>query len=122
MQRGNALETHDDVPDDIRQQLYAAKWQHYKRHHKTTNKSNSKLPSIVIKNVLPSLHNKTPVPTASPFSLRRLAIPGFCDTAVEEYSEWQMSQVKRDDLREGVQRICDMALKDGLDLVQIHQD
>jgi hypothetical protein len=33
-----------------------------------------------------------------------------------------MSRVKRDDLREGVQRIRDIALKDGLDLVQIHQD
>jgi hypothetical protein len=41
---------------------------------------------------------------------------------VEEYSEWQMSRVKRDDLREGVQRIRDIALKEGLDLVQIHED
>jgi hypothetical protein len=60
--------------------------------------------------------------TASLLSSRRLVIPGFCDTAVEEYSEWQMSRVKRDNPKEGVQRICDMALKDGLNLVQIHQD
>jgi hypothetical protein len=33
-----------------------------------------------------------------------------------------MSRVKRDDLRGGVRRIRDMALKEGLDLVQIHQD
>lgn len=33
-----------------------------------------------------------------------------------------MSRVKRDDLREGVLRIRGIALKDGLDLVHIHQD
>jgi hypothetical protein len=33
-----------------------------------------------------------------------------------------MTRVKRDDLREGVRRIRDIALKEGLDLVQIHQD
>ncbi|KAF2845011.1 hypothetical protein T440DRAFT_522991 [Plenodomus tracheiphilus IPT5] len=94
----------------------------YERHHKTADKSDSKLPSIIIKNVLPGPHNDIPMQTASPSSSRRLVIPGFCDTAVEEYSEWQMSRVKRDDLREGVLRIRDIALKDGLDLVQIHQD
>jgi hypothetical protein len=122
VQRGNELESHDDVPDDVRQQLYAAERQQYERHHKTAEKSDSKLPSIVIKNVLPGPHNDTPMQTASPSSSRRLVIPGFCDTAVEEYSEWQMSRVKRDDLREGVLRIRDIALKEGLDLVQIHHD
>jgi hypothetical protein len=122
VQRGNALETHDDVPDDIRQQLYAAERQQYARHHKAADKSDSKLPSIVIKNVLPGSHSDTAAQSALPSLSRRLVIPGFCDTAVEEYSEWQMSRVKRDDLREGVQRIRDIALKEGLDLVQIHQD
>jgi hypothetical protein len=122
VQRGNPLETHDDVPDDIRQQLYAAEQQQYARHHKTADKSDSKLPSIVIKNVLPGLHSDTATQSALPSLSRRLVIPGFCDTAVEEYSEWQMSRVKRDDLREGVQRIRDIALKEGFDSVQIHQD
>ncbi|KAH5617613.1 hypothetical protein HBI23_252390 [Parastagonospora nodorum] len=122
VQRGNALETHDDVPDDIRQQLYAAERQQYARHHKAADKSDSKLPSIVIKNVLPGSHSENVTLSALPPLSRRLVIPGFCDTAVEEYSEWQMTRVKRDDLREGVRRIRDMALKEGLDLVQIHQD
>jgi hypothetical protein len=122
VQQGNALETYDDVPDDIRQRLYAAERQQYERHHKTADKSNSKLPSIVIKNVLPGSHSDAPTQTAWSSSTRRLVIPGYCDTAVEEYSEWQMSRVKRDDLREGVWRIRDIALKEGLDLVQIHQD
>jgi hypothetical protein len=39
------------------------------------------------------------------------ADPASCDPAV-----------KREDLREGVQRICDTALKEGLDLVRIHED
>jgi hypothetical protein len=67
-------------------------------------------------------HGDAPMQTASLSSSRRLVIPDFCDTAVEEYSEWQMSLVKRDNLKEGVQRICDMALKDGLNQLQIYQD
>jgi hypothetical protein len=122
VQRGNALETHDDVPDDIRQQLYAAKRQQYERHHKADDKSDSKLPSIVITNVLSGLHSHTATQSGLPSLSRRLVIPGFCDTAVEEYSEWQMFRVKRDNLREGVQRIRDIALKEDLDLVQIHRD
>jgi hypothetical protein len=86
VQRGNTLETHDDVPDDIRQQLYTAERQQYERHHKAVDKSDPKLPSIVIKNVLPGSHSDTPTQTAWPSSPRRMVIPGFCDTAVEEYS------------------------------------
>jgi hypothetical protein len=33
VQRGNALKTHDDIPDDLRQRLYAAERQQYERHH-----------------------------------------------------------------------------------------
>jgi cation transport regulator ChaB len=87
VQRGNALETHDDVPDNIRQQLYAAERQQYARHHKAADKSDSKLPSIVIKNVLPGSHSDTTAQSAFSSLSRRLVIPGFCDTAVEEYSE-----------------------------------
>jgi hypothetical protein len=87
VQRGNALETHDDVPDNIRQQLYAAERQQYAQHHKAANKSDSKLPSIVIKNVLPGSHSDTTAQSAFSSLSRRLVIPGFYDTAVEEYSE-----------------------------------
>jgi cation transport regulator ChaB len=87
VQQGNALETHNNIPDNIRQQLYAAKQQQYARHHKAANKSNSKLPSIVIKNVLPGSHSDTTAQLAFSSLSRRLVIPGFCNTAVEEYSE-----------------------------------
>jgi hypothetical protein len=122
VQEGNVIETHDDVPEDIRQQLYAAERQRFERHHKVGDRSDAKLPSIVIKNVLPGSHSDTLPQSALPSSTCDLVIPGYCDTAVEKYSEWQMSRVKRDDLRKGVERIRDFALKDGLDLVQIHQD
>jgi hypothetical protein len=121
VQQGNAIENYDDVPKDIRQQFYAAERQQYKRHHKAANKSDLELPSIVIKNVLPGSHSDAATQSALPSLSRRLVIPGFCDTTVEEYSKWPMSRVKRDDVREGVQRIRDIALKEGLDLMQIYQ-
>jgi hypothetical protein len=64
MQQGNALETYNNVPDNIQQRLYAAEQQQYKQYYKTANKSNLKFPSIVIKNVLLGLHSDTLTQTA----------------------------------------------------------
>jgi hypothetical protein len=101
------INVHDDVPEEIRQQLYVAMQRHYERqqyerHHKAADKSDSELPSIVIKNVPPDSQSDTHIKKNLLSSWRRLVISGFCDTAVEEYSEWQMSRAKRNDLREGV--------------------
>jgi hypothetical protein len=53
VQHGGQLQTHDDVPEDIRQQLHREEQQRYKRHRKATNVSSSNLPPINITNVLP---------------------------------------------------------------------
>jgi hypothetical protein len=104
------IETYDNISEDIQQQLYAAERYYFKRHHKAADKSNPKLPSIVIKNVLLGSHSDTLSQLALSSLTRRLVISGFCDTAVEEYSEWQISRVKRDDLCKGVERVRDIAL------------
>ncbi|KAH3942391.1 hypothetical protein HBH53_187000 [Parastagonospora nodorum] len=97
------------------QQLYAAERQHFERHYKAADKPDPKLPSIVIKNVLPGSHNNTSTQAALTPSTHRLIIPGFCDTVVEEYSEWQMSRVRRETLRKGVECIHpDYSIKAGV--------
>jgi hypothetical protein len=48
----------------------------------------------------------------------RLDVPGFLDAAVEEYSDWQQKEDQKDDIR----NMCDMALEHRLDLQQLHDD
>jgi hypothetical protein len=53
VQDGHTLQTHDDVPKDIREELYAEEQQSHKRHKKSASTSTASQPLINI-NVLPA--------------------------------------------------------------------
>jgi hypothetical protein len=129
VERGGHLRTHDDVPEDIRQQLYAEEQQRLERYQRAPNVSSSNLPPINITNVLPGPSHKLSVsnsPMATPPLVAPpiipLVIPGLRDVAVKEYSDWQQSKVVDPILKAEFQKACDVALADGLDLEQIHED
>ncbi|KAI9778682.1 MAG: hypothetical protein M1839_007913 [Geoglossum umbratile] len=127
VEQGGRLRTHDDVPEDIRQQLYAEEQQRLERQQKTTNVSSSNIPPINITNVLPGPSHQpfvsaspmgTPPPVAPPIT--RLVVPGFRDIALKEYCDWQQSKVVDETLKAEYQKAYDVALEHGLDLEQIH--
>jgi hypothetical protein len=126
VQEGHTLETHNDVPANIREELYAEEQKSLKRHQKASGTSAATPPAIHMTNVLPpssptsylaSLAG-TPVPDI-PLRhtlINRLNIPGFRDDAIKEYCTWQQSQVKEPVLKAGFQTACSVILKKGLDL------
>ncbi|CAN9251087.1 unnamed protein product [Alternaria alternata] len=119
--QGGQLRSHDDVPEDIRQQLYAEEQQQLERHQRTRHSALAGHAPIHITNVLPEPSHPTSGSTevqAKP----RLDVPGFLDAAVEEYSDWQQSRVRREDQKVDIRNMCDMALEHGLDLQQLHDD
>jgi hypothetical protein len=131
--QGYELQTHDDVPEDIRQQLYAEEQQWLERRQKTTSASTANCPPITITNVLPSQTYQTPLgtspagaPTSNPSLIPTLAspldIPGLQDIAVKSYSHWQQSNVDDVTLKVEFQKACELTLADGLDLEQIYED
>jgi hypothetical protein len=96
VQNGHKLETHDDVPKDICEQLYAKERQALERHKKATRTSTASLPLINItmlptpshrtSNVVSSLAGTLALDMPSKSTLIvRLDIPGFLDEQVEEY-------------------------------------
>jgi len=104
------LETHDDIPVNIQEELYVKEQKSLERHQKASRTSASSLPLINITNVLPTPSSqashlasvaKTPVPDMPSRSTltNRLNIPGFRDDTVEEYYNWQKSQNKRPELK-----------------------
>jgi hypothetical protein len=110
VQDSHTLETHDDVPKNLREELYAEEQQSLQKHQKASRTSASGLPPINITNVLPAPSSQqshlassaaTPAPDMPSKStpLNRLNIPGFRDNAVEEYCAWQKLQNKRPELK-----------------------
>jgi hypothetical protein len=51
----HTLEAHDDIPGNIREELYAEEQQSLKRHQKASRMFASSLPPVNITNVLPTL-------------------------------------------------------------------
>lgn len=82
VEHGGTLETHDDLPDDIREQLYAEEQQDIERQRKRTASAVTGLPPIDITNVLPSQTStsSTEIGPSKPSS--PLEIPGQLDGAV----------------------------------------
>jgi hypothetical protein len=131
VQQGHSLKSHDDVPEDVREQLYAEEQQRNDRQCAKNSMSTPGLPPINITNVLPSPSNESPMTgivesTVSaqkqPAKTLRLDIPGPRDAAVLAYSEWQQSNVVDQALKEEFRKACDATLEDGLDLEQVYGD
>jgi hypothetical protein len=130
VQQGNILQSHDDVPEHIREQLVAEEQQRHKRQPNAPVSAPTPYPPINITNVLPSSHQQSIAGSvdsstyslAEHASLHPLDIPGTLDKAVQLYSEWQQSNWTKEDLKEHVQKACDLALEDGLCLEQLYTD
>ncbi|CAN9415616.1 unnamed protein product [Alternaria alternata] len=130
-EQGHRLESHDDVPADIRDQLYAENQRRLERRTTTSGAPTPSLPPITINNVMPSPASESPL-TASVSSgamYRRpssgkscLDIPGPRDIAVAAYGNWQQSKVVDQTLQLEYQKACNVTLQDGLDLEQVFED
>jgi hypothetical protein len=127
VEKGGILETYNDIPDSLREQLYAEDNERTIKHKNHPNAlSGSMYPPINITILpnqasqlvttgvnglisCPSTVSKTPTPEP-------VEIPGLLNVAVEEYSKWQQSRVSRDILKEDIRKARDLALANGLDL------
>jgi hypothetical protein len=109
------------VPEDVCQQVNAEEQQQLERQRKGTHNTASGHPPIHITNIL-SGPPYLPSDEAVAPSMPRLDIPGFLDVAVEEYSDWQQSRVRREDQKNEIRKLCNIALDHGLDLQQLYDD
>lgn len=132
VEEGALLDTHDDVPDTFRQQLYEEEDQRLEKKKSSNNSSNhSTCPPININNnILPAGSSQIPLSTlpvheavlAKPDSVEPITIHGFLDVAVNEYTEWQQSRVTNETFRENINKARAVTLENCLDLMQIYED
>lgn len=127
VEQGGILEIHDDIPDNVREQLYAEERQRLFKQNKSASSlaPGSTLPQINI-NVLPSQPSQ-PVASSSwaPEGAPNLVqdnlkeVPGFLESAVEEYATWHLSRVGTDSYKENIRKARDIALENCFDIAQI---
>ncbi|KAK2051832.1 hypothetical protein LY76DRAFT_468373, partial [Colletotrichum caudatum] len=133
VEQGGVFDTYSDLPDDIRDQLYAEEQQHAERQRKTNAPSTGNYPPINITNVMPgsspvaspATGAATPLTTSSPAcctAVLDLEIAGPRDVAVRKYCEWQCSQVESEALKLEFWKAYNAALDHGFDLEQVYED
>ncbi|EAQ88970.1 hypothetical protein CHGG_05589 [Chaetomium globosum CBS 148.51] len=131
VEQGCSLQTHDDMPHEIREQLYAKEAQYAERQRKQ-GASQANFPPINITNVMPATPQASTLSSvpATPESTglvscdhsARLEIPGLRDIAVKRYCDWQCWQVSDEALKMEYWKACDLTLAYGLDLEQVFKD
>jgi hypothetical protein len=133
VEQSGELQIHEDVPEDIREQLYAEEQYRLERQQRATRMSATIYPSINITNVFPaqslqpfimvsSVETPASDPLLNAISAHRLVISGLRDVTVNEYSDWQQSKVNDEMLKVEFQRARDVALEDGLDFEQVYEN
>ncbi|KAH1972669.1 hypothetical protein KXV92_005592 [Aspergillus fumigatus] len=126
---GGKLDSHDDVPEDIRQALYLEAQQKLERaSNKTNNQLALNAPYPININLLPAqgtgTHESviaTSPPRPAPSS-KRVKITGPRDAAVKEYCEWHEMQVTDEARKADWRKARDITLSNGLDLELVEED
>ncbi|KAJ5261107.1 hypothetical protein N7478_011702 [Penicillium angulare] len=132
VEKGGTLQSHEDVPEDFREDLYIEEQHRLESQQSKSNKSVGTTGSCHPINIHfnGTSHSESHNPTAAPVMLPPpmdqgqgdFIIPGLRDEAVTEYSAWHESNVADDKLKAQFRQICDIALANGLDLQLIYQD
>jgi hypothetical protein len=129
VEKGGVLETHKDVPGEIRDELYMEEQQRQEKEKRKGGNilgSGSPYPPININfNPIHPTGLGSATPGDASAGLRvvgPLNIPGLKDVAVKEYGEWLASNVSDDALKAGFRQACDITLSDGFELEHIYKD
>lgn len=126
VEQGGIIESHDDIPDNVREQLYAEERQRLSKQNKSTNGSTGSMPPQININVLPAQSSQPSISSwgaeANPSTAQGeiVDIPGLLDQAVEEYTDWHLSRVSAETFKANIKKARDVALDNCLDLKQIH--
>ncbi|KAG9249510.1 uncharacterized protein F5Z01DRAFT_669079 [Emericellopsis atlantica] len=134
-EEGSDLKTHKDVPEAIRELIYAKEQQKLERKHKrkaTADPEDSH--PIKIINVLPSCdrrHEATagadgadgePGSVASAGRAADFFIPEPRDKAIQTYCQWHCNRIIGAEWKKGFQKAFAVAMKECLDLKHIYED
>lgn len=129
VEQGGILDTHNNVPNNVREQLYAEECQRLSKQNKSPNNltTASTIPLINI-NVLPTQSSQSLISssgteaTSTSNQADYVGIPGLLEAVVEEYAIWHLSRVNSDCYKENIMKARNIALDNWLDLGHIRAE
>jgi hypothetical protein len=95
---GKLLDTHDQMPEELRQQIYKEERQIEDRKQTKNLSPSSGMQPIQITNILPS-RDSGHVDPVSKAEVSPVEFSGLRDDNVQQYCEWQQSKVKNPSLK-----------------------
>lgn len=122
IETGNTVQSHEDVPEYIRRELYAAARQSHGTHKKATGASHHPVTvNVLLASNCPncpieSLSHTGPSQASMRSSVAPLDIPGYLDEQVMEYCAWQQSRVHSSAWKADCLKACDVLIKNAIDL------
>ncbi|BDD55971.1 hypothetical protein MPDQ_004056 [Monascus purpureus] len=124
---GGKLDSHDDVPEGIRQALYVEAQQKLERGlNKTNHQVAFGAPCPININLLaPQGTHESAIPLSPPrpaISKKKIKISGPRDDAVRAYCEWHELQVTDEKRKADWRKACEITLSNGLDLELVEED
>lgn len=125
---GGTLESHDDVPQTFREQVYAEE-QHLSERQRKKTKVSSDIPPPINIHVVQPQQNEGPLrqqsgatlPTPTP-SVTMSTIPDCRDDLMDEYCLWQQSRYSNTALKDEFRKAFNVALMEGVCLKQIYRE
>ena len=126
-ENGFALNSHNDVPEHIRQEIRASEQERQERHEKLSSRKDTQ--PIHINNIMPSQREHSLATTvetlesghvAEPPVCKRLRIPGPRDVAVWDYVRWQQANVQEQSSKQRYQDAGQLLVDQGWDPAQLH--
>ena len=134
VEKGGTLQSHKDVPDNFREELYVED-QHRLESQRSRNNmvgvpGSSQPIHINFNGMQYTPQREATNPTAASAMLlppneqvmEDLNIPGLRDEAVRDYAAWHESNVGDENLKAQFREACNVALASGLDLKRIYED
>ncbi|KAJ5622044.1 hypothetical protein N7528_005276 [Penicillium herquei] len=118
---GGCLDTHNDIPNDIRRDLVIES-QKGRNSKKTEVPSGPLYPPAIINILLAQNGNVPIVSSLGCLSNEYVVIPGPCEAAVREYCKWLESHAIDEAYKAGFWKICEVTLENHLDLKLILED
>lgn len=126
IEASKTVQTHEDIPTHIRQELYVAARQASETHKITTGAAHpvtvNVLPASTCQNCSASAADVESKKHFKHVSITPLDIPGFLDEHVVEYCAWQQSHVQSSAWKADCIKACDVMIKNAMDLNLLHAD
>ncbi|KAJ9493518.1 hypothetical protein H2202_011006 [Exophiala xenobiotica] len=117
----NCLKSHDDIPDSLRQLIYAEEEQYMRRKRVDRGSVSFDRTPIQITNVLPP-QSSTESETMQRPETKRLDIAGLHDVNVQKYCDWLKSRMQEESRKKEYQKAADFLLKKSFDLDLVYED